>query len=57
MYYDCLFRSSLTKFVEEVPETAVEGAAAYRFRSSSVVEQFPVKELVVGSSPTCGAKK
>ena len=24
-------------------------------RSSSMVEQLPVKELVVGSNPTCGA--
>ena len=27
------------------------------FRGSSMVEQLPVKELVVGSSPTRGAKK
>ena len=29
----------------------------YLFRCSSTVEQLPVKELVVGSSPTTGAKK
>ena len=27
------------------------------FRSSSMVERLPVKEMVVGSSPTCGAKE
>ncbi len=27
------------------------------FRGSSAVEQFPVKELVVGSIPTHGARK
>ncbi len=27
------------------------------FRGSSAVEQFPVKELVVGSIPTHGASK
>ena len=27
------------------------------FRGSSMVEQLPVKELVVGSSPTRGARK
>ncbi len=29
--------------------------ATFLFRSSSMAEQLPVKELVVGSSPTCGA--
>ena len=35
----------------------IESLRDYKFRGSSMVEQLPVKELVVGSSPTRGASE
>ena len=42
------------RFQLECDYALVKGANL--FRGSSMVEQLPVKELVVGSSPTRGAK-
>ena len=50
-----LHRSSLVVVAFAPAETM--SLRDYIFRGSSMVEQLPVKELVVGSSPTRGAKK